>query len=143
MVSQLGYHDVRSVNVVPLVLSFRWHHCFHCVLVVPQEQNMSRLLKPYTGKWLLLVCALTFFLLPSLSDAFGVSSSHALKLSQGEGMGRCRPVFLVAETTELVANAAAMSDVAGDPFWQRIALAFVETGGAAGGVATILAVLLC
>ena len=55
-------------------------------------------------------------------------------------MGRCRPVFLVAETTELVANAAAMSVVGGDPFWQRIALAFVETGGA-GGVATILALL--
>jgi hypothetical protein len=54
-------------------------------------------------------------------------------------MGRCRPVFLVAETTELVANAAAMS-VAGDAYWKQIGLAFVETGGA-GGVATILALL--
>ena len=101
---------------------------------------MSRPPKPYTGKWLLLVCALTFFLLPSLSSAFGVSSSRALKLSQGEGMGRRRAQFLVAETTELVANAAAIT-VAGDTYWKQIGLAFVETGGA-GGFATILAVLL-
>ena len=55
-------------------------------------------------------------------------------------MGRRRAQFLVAETTELVANAAAIT-VAGDTYWKQIGLAFVETGGA-GGFATILAVLL-
>ena len=92
---------------------------------------------------LLVLCALALSLLMPFSCAFllsrerGVSSSSRalLKLSRGEGLGRCRPLFLVAEssTTEflvLATNAAVMSDVAaGDPFWQRIALGHVENGG--------------
>ena len=74
---------------------------------------MSLLLNPSMRKscLLLVLWALAFSLLIPFSCAFlsreegGVSSSRALlKLSRGEGLGRRRPLFLVAESspTELV-----------------------------------------
>ena len=91
------------------------------------------------GKWLLLmVSALTCFLLLPTSSAFGVSSSHASLTgvkSSREGIGRNhQPLHLVPETTELVATAAATvlnaaATVAGDDSWQRMGLAGVGNGG--------------
>jgi hypothetical protein len=82
---------------------------------------MSLFLNPSMGKWLLLRSALTFILLLRFSCAFGVSSSRALKSSREGIIGRHQPLFLVAETTGLVANGADYI-LPGYSYWQRIGL---------------------
>ena len=126
---------------------------YYCVLLpVPLEPNMSllsscRLSNPPMGKqwWLLLttVIALTCFLsfLP-FSSALGVSS-HALTVrSSREGIGRRnrRPLYLVPETTALVAAAtvAATAERA-DVYLQRLGLSLAEHGGV--GILVINALL--
>ena len=82
------------------------------------------------GKWLLLMLsAVTCFLLLPASSAFGVSSRASLIVkSSREGIGRNdQHLHLVPETTELVANAAAT--VAGDDSWQSVAKDIARNGG--------------
>jgi hypothetical protein len=127
---------------------------YYCVpQPVPQEPNMSllsscRSSNPPMGKqwWLLLttVIALTCFLsfLP-FSSAFGVSSHAFLTVrSSREGIGRRnrRPLYLVPETTALVAAAtvAATAERA-DVYLQRLGISLAEHGGV--GILVINALL--